>query len=129
MKLQLRSLRKRKRITQVDLASILQVDTKTVGNWERGSTMMSIEQLCNCCDALGCTPNDLTGWYIEHPEDMPAAPPQPEGDPFERELVDCYRGSTAEGKANILGNARGQAALSLNAAEGAQHEAEVREAV
>ena len=127
MKLQLKRIRKEKKLSQTQLANMVGANLRTIGSWERGETMMSIEQLCNCCDALGCTPNDLTGWYIEHPEDMPAAPPQPEGDPFERELVDCYRGSTAEGKANILGNARGQAALSLNAAEGAQHEAEVRE--
>lgn len=118
MKLQLKTLRKRKRITQGELSSLINVDIKTVGNWERGETMMSIEQLCRCCEILGATPNEMTGWYIEHPEDAHAAAAR--ADPYERELVDCYRESTDEGRANILGNARGQRELSLKTAEGAE---------
>lgn len=120
MKLQLKYLRKKQRMTQGVLADKLLVDIATVGNWERGKTMMSIEQLCRCCEILGATPNEMTGWYIEHPEDAPGSVTR--SDPFEGELVECYRAATAEGKANILGNARGQRELSLKTAEGSPSE-------
>lgn len=115
MKLQLKRIRKEKRVTQGTLAEKLLVDIGTVGNWERGKTMMSIEQLCRCCEILGTTPNEMTGWYIEHPEDTPGS--ETRSDPFEGELVECYRAATTEGKANILGNARGQRELSLKTAK------------
>ena len=115
MKLQLKRIRKEKRVTQGTLAEKLLVDIGTVGNWERGKTMMSIEQLCPCCEILGTTPNEMTGWYIEHPEDTPGS--ETRSDPFEGELVECYRAATTEGKANILGNARGQRELSLKTAK------------
>lgn len=34
---------------------------------------MSLEDACRVCDALGCIPNDLCGWYDEYPEDRPSA--------------------------------------------------------
>lgn len=48
-------------------------------------------------------------------------------DPYEGELVECYRAATAEGKANILGNARGQRELSLKTAERGEHAAGIEE--
>ena len=99
---------------------------RTIGAWERGETMMSVEQLCRCCEILGTTPNEMTGWYIEHPQDAPAAGSAP-ADPYERELVDCYRESTDEGRANILGNARGQRELSLKTAESAELATDAKE--
>lgn len=98
---------------------------RTIGAWERGETMMSIEQLCRCCEILGTTPNEMTGWYIEHPEDVPSAAVR--NDPYEGELVECYRAATSEGKANILGNARGQRELSLKTPERSEPAPEVTE--
>lgn len=115
MKLQLKRIRKEKKLSQTQLANMVGANLRTIGAWERGETMMSIEQLCRCCEILGATPNEMTGWYIEHPEDAPGTA---EGtDPYEGELVECYRAATAEGKANILGNARGQRELSLKTSE------------
>ena len=125
MNLQLKRIRKERRVTQGALAEKLLVDIGTVGNWERGKTMMSIEQLCRCCEILGATPNEMTGWYIEHPEDAPGTAAGT--DPYEGELVECYRAATAEGKANILGNARGQRELSLKTAERGEPAAGVEE--
>lgn len=125
MKLQLKTRRKEKKITQGELSSLMNVDIKTVGNWERGETMMSIEQLCRCCEILGATPNEMTGWYIEHPEDAPETAAS--SDPYEIELVECYRSVTAEGRANILGNARGQRELSLKTSERPGHETGIEE--
>ena len=59
---------------------------------------------------------------------MPA-PAAALADAFERELVDCYRGSTSEGRAVILGNARGQRELALKTAEGPASEPEGLRAV
>ena len=58
---------------------------------------MSIEQLCNCCDALGCTPNDLTGWYIEHPEDRPEHA-CPSSDHRRNSMIESYDALTEDGK-------------------------------
>lgn len=96
MKLQLKTLRKEKKITQGELSSLLNVDIKTVGNWERGETMMSIEQLCRCCEILGATPNEMTGWYIEHPEDAPGTAAG--ADPRRQAMVDAYDALTDDGK-------------------------------
>ena len=97
MKLQLKTLRKEKKITQGELSSLLNVDIKTVGNWERGETMMSIEQLCRCCEILGATPNEMTGWYIEHPEDIPDAV-KTCSDPRRMAMIESYDALTDDGK-------------------------------
>ena len=112
MKLQLKPLRKKRRITQQALADKLKVDIGTVGNWERGKTMMSIEQLCNCCEILGCTPNDMTGWYLEHPCDAATRE-----DPAREELLMCYDGSNAENRDFMLQAARHAALASGEAPE------------
>lgn len=112
MKLQLKPLRKMRHITQQALAEKLKVDIGTVGNWERGKTMMSIEQLCNCCEILGCTPNDMTGWYLEHPSDEVA-----HDDPAREELLMCYDGSNAENRDFMLQAARHAALASGEAPE------------
>lgn len=68
MELQLKAIRKKKRVTQVELAKMMAVDTKTVGNWELGKTIMSAEQLWNCAVALDTDPNTLMGWPDDRPE-------------------------------------------------------------
>ena len=114
MKLQLKALRKKESMTQQALADLLQVDIGTIGNWERGKTMMSIEQLCNCCEALGCTPNDMTGWSLEHPDPVGAAT---SADPMREELVRCYDASTDENRHSLVVAARNAALASGEAAE------------
>ena len=97
MKLQLKTVRKSRHVTQRELAEMLTVDIATVGNWERGNTMMSIEQLCRCCEILGTTPNEMTGWYIEHPEDAPGGGGA-SADPRRAAMVDAYDALTEDGK-------------------------------
>lgn len=96
MRLQLKKLRKEKKITQGELSSLIGVDIKTVGNWERSETMMSIEQLCRCCEILGSTPNEMTGWHIEHPEDVPGK--AHDADSRRQSMVDAYNTLTEDGK-------------------------------
>ena len=98
MNLKLKQARKENGYSQADLANALNVDIKTVGNWERGKTLPDIEHT---------DPNDLLGWYEEHPEDKPTAPSGAEG-----ELIVCYRKSTEKRRSKILETARDQAELS-----------------
>lgn len=122
MKLQLKRIRKEKKLSQTQLADMIGANLRTIGAWERGETMMSIEQLCRCCEILGSTPNEMTGWYIEHPKDRPAAVQT--YDPFEQELVGLYRSVDAKAKSHILDDARGQRELSLKTAEDSKDEPE-----
>ena len=117
MNLKLKQVRKENGYSQADLADALSVDIKTVGNWERGKTLPDIEQLWKCAKALNTDPNDLLGWYEEHPEDRPAAPAGAEG-----ELLYCYRQSTEKRRSKILETARDQAELSQAQAETAGEE-------
>lgn len=107
MNLKLKQARKENGYSQADLANALNVDIKTVGNWERGKTLPDIEQLWKCAKVLHTDPNDLLGWYEEHPEDKPTAPAGAEG-----ELLYCYRQSTEKRRSKILETARDQAELS-----------------
>lgn len=107
MNLKLKQARKENGYSQADLADALNVDIKTVGNWERGKTLPDIEQLWKCAKVLHTDPNDLLGWYEEHPEDRPTAPAGAEG-----ELIVCYRQSTEKRRSKILETARDQAELS-----------------
>lgn len=107
MNLKLKQARKENGYSQADLANALNVDVKTVGNWERGKTLPDIEQLWKCAKVLHTDPNDLLGWYEEHPEDRPTAPAGAEG-----ELLYCYRQSTEKRRSKILETARDQAELS-----------------
>lgn len=133
MKLLLKELRKQKGITQEELAKGVGQSKRVVGAWERLETQISLDDACRVCDALGCTPNDLCGWYLDHPDDRPAPPGEaaPYQDPYQAELNACYEASTAEGRSVILGTARGQRELSKKVPEGREHDAErlMREAV
>lgn len=116
MDLQLRRLRAEAGLSQTQLAEKVGVSLKTVGNWERGETAITLEDAYNCAVALDCTPNDLCGW----PEGKNEGRSFP--DPFELELVDCYRTSTPQRKASVLQTARDAAAMSKYGSERPVHE-------
>lgn len=94
MILQLRPIRKEKKLSQAELADKIGANIRTIGAWERGETMMSIEQLCNCCEALDCTPNDMTGWYLEHSAPEGVVAPEL----GEASLISAYRDLSEEGR-------------------------------
>lgn len=127
MELQLKKIRKAQKITQKQMADILGVDLKTVGNWELGKTAIKLDDACRICRALRCTPNDLCGWYIDHPEDMPQQSSPPLA-PDETEVVDGYRSCTTEWKRNLRMSVEAARAASLKSAEGAAPVAEERSA-
>ena len=108
MVLKLKALRKAAHVSQEELAEIIGISARSIGAWERGQTTMNAEQLWNCAVALGTTPNDLLGWYDEHPEDRPAPP----GDPMAADLVDAYGRCTPERRAALVQSARDAALAS-----------------
>lgn len=124
MNIQLMRLRKAAGFSNRDaFAEKLGVNKYTYRSWESGAVIMGAEQIWNCAEALGCTPNDILGWYEEHPrEDMLE-------DAFERELVSCYRDSTNQRKASILQTARDAAGMSKDTAESSISEPSKRKAM
>ena len=108
MVLKLKALRKAAHVSQEELAEKIGISARSIGAWERGQTTMNAEQLWNCAVALGTTPNDLLGWYDEHPEDRPAPP----GDPMAADLVDAYGRCTPERRAALVQSARDAALAS-----------------
>lgn len=88
-----------------DFAKKIGVNKYTYRSWEFGAAMMSAEQVWNCAVALGCTPNDILGWYEDHPREDSGERLTSE----EREIVGCYRESTPQWRQNIAMTARAAA--------------------
>lgn len=88
-----------------DFAKKIGVNKYTYRSWESGAAMMSVEQVWNCAVALGCTPNDILGWYEDHPREDSGERLTSE----EREIVGCYRESTPQWRQNIAMTARAAA--------------------
>lgn len=114
-RLLLKQIRKDRGLTQRDVAEKANVSLGTYRTWEQGTSGMSLEMACRIAVVLGCTPNDICGWYIDHPEDRPAPPG--EADSEASELVRAYRSCTPERKESLLNLARDSALLSGFAAE------------
>lgn len=116
MSLLLKDLRKHSGMTQEDLAKLIGQSKRVVGAWEREETQITLTDAVSVCRALHCTPNDLCGWYIDHPEDAPrdASPPLA---PDEDSVVEGYRACTPEWKRNIRMNVEAAKAASLNVPE------------
>lgn len=93
MKLQLRDIRKKSRVSQEELAKKVGVSSRAVGAWERGENYPSAEQIWNCAVALGSTPNDLMGWYIDHPREESTPAP-----PGSSRLMSAYNALSDEGR-------------------------------
>lgn len=93
MKLQLRDIRKKSRVSQEELAKKVGVSSRAVGAWERGENYPSAEQIWNCAVALDSTPNDLMGWYIDHPREESTPAPQ-DGS----QLMSAYAALSEEGR-------------------------------
>ena len=127
MNIQLKALRKQSGMTQDELAKAVGQSKRVVGSWERMETQITLEDAVTVCRALRCTPNDLCGWYIDHPEDMPQQSSPPLA-PDKAEVVDGYRSCTTEWKRNLRMSVEAARAASLKSAEGAAPVAEERSA-
>lgn len=126
MDIQLMKLRKAAGYTnRDDFAAVLGVNKYTYRSWESGAAMMNAEQIWSCAVALNCSPNDILGWYEDHPHEDSGERLTPE----EREIVGCYRDSTPQWRQNISMTARAAAGESKETAEHAVHAAEQRKAM
>lgn len=112
MQFQLKEIRKKSHVSQVELADMIGVSTRTIGAWERGENLPDIEQVWNCAEALGSTPNDICGWYLEHPSDR--APVGEAADPLKRQVVDAYDAMNANGRSTLASVARSLAGDAVN---------------
>ena len=108
-----------------DFAKKIGVNKYTYRSWESGAAMMNAEQVWNCAVALGCTPNDILGWYEDHPREDNGERLTSE----EREIVGCYRESTPQWRQNIAMTARAAAGESKEIAKIAVSPTEKREAM
>lgn len=108
MNLRLKRMRELKGLTQQEAADALGVKVATYRTWEQASVKITLENTCRCAALLDCSPNDICGWYDEHPEDRPAPP----GDPMAADLVDAYRRCTPERQGALLQSARDAALAS-----------------
>ena len=88
MDLRLRERREALGLNQKELAQKVGKSFRTIQSWEREESYPNAELVGALCEVFNTDPNDLLGWYEEHPEDKPAAPAGAEG-----ELITCYRPS------------------------------------
>lgn len=109
MNLMLKRMRELKGLTQQEAADALGVKVATYRTWEQASVKITLENTCRCAALLDCSPNDICGWYDEHPEDRSASPP---ADPAAAELVDAYGRCTPERQGALLQSARDAALAS-----------------
>lgn len=107
MNLRLRERREALGLNQKELAQKVGKSFRTIQSWEREESYPNAELVGALCEVFNTDPNDLLGWYEEHPEDKPTAPAGAEG-----ELITRYRRSTEKRRSKILETARDQAELS-----------------
>lgn len=122
MNLRLKERRESLGLTQQELAKKVGKSFRTIQSWERGESYPNAEFVVVLCKIFDIDPNELLGWYIDHPEDRPA-PLKP--DPLTSELVSCYSQCTVDRQAALIQYARDAALASGEATE----RADVQEAV
>lgn len=72
--LMLKSIRQSRNISQELMAELMGMKLSTYRSWEQGVSRISLENAWHICEILGCSPNDLSGWYLDHPrEHRPSA--------------------------------------------------------
>lgn len=113
-RLQLKELRRRAGFkTQKEIADKLGIKERKYATWEREEVALTLEDAYNLAIVLGCTPNDLCGWYFDHPREETGERLSTE----EREVVECYRKCTPQWRQNIAMTARAAAGESKETAE------------
>lgn len=125
MRLTLKRVREEKGFTQGQIADALGMKISTYRTWEQGTVKLTLENACKISFVLGCTPNDLCGWYDSHPREPESCGLTSE----ESEIVWCYRESTPQWRQNISMTARAAAGESKEIAERGVSAAKERAAV
>lgn len=114
MDLRLKERRESLGLTQQELAKKVGKSFRTIQSWERGESYPNAEFVVVLCKIFDIDPNELLGWYIDHPEDRPV-PLKP--DSLASELVSCYSQCTVDRQAALIQYARDAALASGEATE------------
>lgn len=121
MDFKLRQAREAKGLTQKQLAVSIHKAIATVQSWESGVSYPNAECLWDLCILLDTTPNDILGWWDDHP--------RPDGEVLDRDesvLISDYRSCTPARKRKAAEAVRDQRDLSANAgASSPSYESEV----
>lgn len=112
MNLKLKKYRELEGLTQHELAKAIGRSFRTIQQWERKESYPNAEMVWKLCEVFGTDPNDLLGWYEEHPRES-----TPGLTPDESEIVGCYRSATPQWRTNISMTARAAAGESKKEAE------------
>ncbi len=107
MEIHLKELRKRRGLSQDDMAERLGIKKSRYGTWERGERMPSLAQAYDCAVALDCSIDEIAGHDL----------PQTYSDPRQAELNRCWESSTLQWQDVLLMTARDFAASSREGAE------------
>ena len=73
MNLRLRERREAQGLNQKELAQKVGKSFRTIQSWEREESYPNAELVGALCEVFNTDPNDLLGWYEEHPEGKPTA--------------------------------------------------------
>lgn len=65
----IQQIRKEKKLTQKQLADLINVSDKTISKWENGNSLPDTSILLLLCDALGISINELLSCQLISPED------------------------------------------------------------
>lgn len=113
MKLKMAEYRKQAGISQRKLAELIGRSFRTVQKWESEETYPQADDLCKLCELFGTDPNNMLGWYEEHPDDI-----SPTLTHDEAVLLNDYRECTPPRRAKAAEAVRDQRDLSKESAEG-----------
>ena len=112
--MRLKELRKEASLTQQELCDKTGIRLGTLRTWEQGASTMRADDVVVICTELGCTPNDLLGWYEDHPQDAPILVGENTLEEDEIELLSNYRECSPLRKRRVTDAAKDQKDLSKN---------------
>lgn len=95
MELQLQKMRKRKGLSQQQMADALGIKKRTYGSWERQEVSLSLEQAYDCAVILGCSIDSIAGYE----------PPVSYSDPGQEMLNECWESMNTKGRSALLNSA------------------------
>lgn len=113
MNLKIRQYRESRGLTQKEFAKAIKKSVGTIQSWEREDSYPNADMLWRLCEFFGTDPNDLMGWWDEHPRDEARPLSQDES-----VLVSDYRECTPDRRRKAAEAVRDQRSLS-QAQEGA----------
>ena len=93
MDLKIRERREALGLTQAELAKKVGKSFRTIQSWERGESYPNAEYVSVLCNVFNVDPNNLLGWYIDHPHEETTQAPWENS-----RLVSAYGALSEEGR-------------------------------